>query len=71
MKKNDEKKITSQLAGSGRYSLVARWAGGNNAGHTVFVKGNKYKTHLVPSGVFYGIPSLVGPGCVLHPKDDE
>jgi adenylosuccinate synthase len=33
----------------------------------VFVNGNKYKTHLVPSGVFYGIPSLVGPGCVLHP----
>lgn len=47
---------------------MARWAGGNNAGHTVFVDGNKYKTHLVPSGVFYGIKSVVGPGCVLHPK---
>lgn len=34
----------------------------------MFVNGQKYKTHLVPSGVFYGIPSLVGPGCVLHPK---
>jgi len=67
-------KITSQLAsslnsdGSPYYSLVARWAGGNNAGHTVYVNGNKYKTHLVPSGVFHGIPSLVGPACVLHPE---
>jgi len=61
-------KITSHLAKTGRYDLVARWAGGNNAGHTVYVDGNKYKTHLVPSGVFYGIPSLVGPGCVLHKK---
>jgi adenylosuccinate synthase len=67
-------KITSQLAskknadGSSFYSLVARWAGGNNAGHTVYVEGKKYKTHLVPSGVFHGIPSLVGPACVLHPK---
>ena len=61
-------KITSHLAGTGEYDLVARWAGGNNAGHTVFKDGEKYKTHLVPSGVFYGIPSLVGPGCVLHPE---
>jgi adenylosuccinate synthase len=67
-------KITSQLAsevaGSGLpyYSLVARWAGGNNAGHTVYVDGKKFKTHLVPSGVFHGIPSLVGPACVLHPE---
>lgn len=59
--------VASQLAKTGNYNLVARWAGGNNAGHTVYVGGYKYKTHLVPSGVFFGIPSLVGPGCVLHP----
>jgi len=59
-------KIASHLAKVGKYDLVARWAGGNNAGHTVYVNGKKYKTHLVPSGVFHGIPSLVGPGCVLH-----
>lgn len=47
--------------------MVARWAGGNNAGHTVFVDSKKYKTHLVPSGVFYGKLSVVGPACVLHP----
>jgi len=61
-------KITGYLAKSGNYDLVARWAGGNNAGHTVYVDGKKYATHLVPSGIFYGIQSLVGPGCVLHPE---
>ena len=67
-------KITSQLAktkksdGSSYYDIVGRWAGGNNAGHTVFVDGKKYKTHLVPSGVFFGVKSVVGPGCVLNIK---
>lgn len=61
-------KVVSQLSKNGDYNLVARWAGGNNAGHTIYVDGNKYKTHLIPSGVFYGIPSLIGPGCVLHPS---
>jgi adenylosuccinate synthase len=67
-------KITSALAserlsnGEAAYDMVARWAGGNNAGHTVYVGGLKYKTHLVPSGVFYGIPSIIGPGCVVHPE---
>ena len=67
-------KITSHLAadknsdGSSYYSLVARWAGGNNAGHTVYVDGKSYKTHVVPSGVFHGVKSLIGPACVLHPE---
>lgn len=60
-------KISSHLASSGNYDFVARWAGGNNAGHTVYVNQKKYKTHLVPSGVFHGVKSVVGPGCVLHP----
>tara|TARA_B100000131_G_scaffold240979_1_gene233306 strand:+ start:519 stop:1535 length:1017 start_codon:yes stop_codon:yes gene_type:complete len=65
-------KITSELAkrlnqdGTSYYSTVARWAGGNNAGHTVYVEGKKYKTHLIPSGIFYGIKSVIGPGCVLN-----
>ena len=67
-------KVTSQLAstknedGSNYYDTVARWGGGNNAGHTVFVEGEKYKTHLIPSGVFHGVQSLIGPGCVLNPE---
>jgi len=61
-------KITSQLAASGEYDYVCRWAGGNNAGHTVYVDGQKYKTHLIPSGIFYGIKSVIGPGCVVNVK---
>ncbi len=60
-------KITGYLAKTGEYSSVIRWAGGNNAGHTVYVDGKKYATHLIPSGVFYNTPSIIGPGCVLHP----
>ena len=65
-------KITSYLSskkflsGKSYYDFVVRWAGGNNAGHTVYVDGKKFKTHLVPSGIFYGINSIVGPNCVLH-----
>jgi len=48
------------------YNFVVRWGGGANAGHTVYVDGKKYKTHLVPSGVFHGIQSVIGPGCVVN-----
>ena len=47
------------------YDFVARWAGGSNAGHTIFHNGVKYKTHIVPAGIFHGITSLIGPGCVV------
>ena len=59
-------KVTSALVKEGEYDFVCRWAGGNNAGHTVFVDGKKYKTHLIPSGVFHGVTSVIGPGCVVH-----
>lgn len=60
--------VASYLSSDNHYQAVARWAGGNNAGHTVYVDGKKYKTHLIPSGVFYGKLSIIGPGCVLHPE---
>ena len=59
-------KIVSQLSKSGIYDFVCRWAGGNNAGHTIYVKGKKYKTHLIPSGIFFGIKSVIGPDCVVN-----
>lgn len=61
-------KIVAQLACLKKYDFVCRWAGGNNAGHTVYHNNNKYKTHLIPSGIFYGIPSIIGPGCVVNKK---
>ena len=60
-------KIVSALVKKNDYDFVCRWAGGNNAGHTVFIKGRKYKTHLVPSGIFHGVRSIIGPACVVHP----
>ena len=61
-------KIIADLSKQGNYSYVCRWAGGNNAGHTIYIDNKKYKTHLIPSGIFYGIPSIIGPGCVVNKK---
>jgi len=61
-------KIVSFLSKKGQYNFVCRWAGGNNAGHTIYLNGKKYKTHLIPSGVFFGIPSIIGPDCVINQK---
>lgn len=61
-------KIVAQLAKSGKYNYVCRWAGGNNAGHTIYINNQKYKTHLIPSGIFYNIKSIIGPDCVVNKK---
>jgi adenylosuccinate synthase len=58
-------KVTSHLTFLNEYDYVCRWAGGSNAGHTIYVDGKKYKTHIVPAGVFKGVRSVIGPGCVL------
>jgi adenylosuccinate synthase len=59
-------KIVSYLSKSGKYDLVCRWGGGNNAGHTIYLNQKKYKTHLIPSGIFYQVTSIIGPGCVIN-----
>ena len=59
-------KIVSALARE--YDYVCRWNGGDNAGHTIYVNDKKYSTHLIPSGVFHGIKSIIGPGCVINIK---
>ena len=61
-------KITAWLAANRKYNYVCRWAGGSNAGHTIYVNGIKYKTHIIPAGVFFGIPSIIGPGCVVNKR---
>ncbi|HON36048.1 MAG TPA: adenylosuccinate synthase [Methanothrix sp.] len=50
------------------YDIIARFQGGDNAGHTVVVGGKKYKLHLVPSGAIFGRRLLIGPGVVLNPR---
>ncbi len=61
-------KIVSELAKSGEYDMICRWGGGQNAGHTIYIDGIKYKTNLIPGGVFYNIPSIIGPDCVVNEK---
>ena len=59
-------KLVAFLSRTNSYDYVCRWNGGHNAGHTIYVNGKKYKTNLIPSGVFYGIKSYIGPNCVLN-----
>jgi len=53
------------------YDLILRYNGGANAGHTVYHDGKKVVTHLVPIGVLFGIPSVIGLGCVVNIKKLE
>eukprot|EP01090_Pellita_catalonica_P023132 TRINITY_DN930_c0_g1_i2.p2 TRINITY_DN930_c0_g1~~TRINITY_DN930_c0_g1_i2.p2 ORF type:complete len:459 (+),score=76.49 TRINITY_DN930_c0_g1_i2:53-1429(+) len=49
------------------YDIIARCAGGSNAGHTVIVEGRKYAFHLMPSGILHKRATcLIGNGVVLH-----
>ena len=59
-------KITSELAKTKNYEFVCRWSGGDNAGHTIYISNEKYETHLIPSGIFYNIKSIIGPDCVVN-----
>ncbi|MBP2031234.1 adenylosuccinate synthase [Methanohalophilus levihalophilus] len=49
------------------YDIVARFQGGDNAGHTVKAGGKVYKLHLIPSGFLLDSRVLIGPGTVLNP----
>ena len=60
-------KVTHQLCSKGNYTHVIRFNGGCNAGHTIYHEGKKFVTHHIPAGVFYGIESIIGPGCVIDP----
>ena len=53
---------------SEKFSVVARYAGGHNAGHTVIINGQRFVLQLVPCGVLrQGCSSVVGNGVVLDP----
>lgn len=59
-------KIVDMMAS--QYDIVARFQGGDNAGHTVVAEGKTYKLHLIPSGVLFGARLLIGPGTVMNPR---
>src|SRR3954447_20439366 len=52
-----------------RFALVARFQGGHNAGHTVYVNGAKFILRLIPSGILHpGITCVIGNGVVIDPQ---
>ncbi|RRD78392.1 adenylosuccinate synthase [Alloprevotella sp. OH1205_COT-284] len=51
-----------------RYDLVARFAGGPNAGHTIIFEGKKFVLRSIPSGIFdENKINIIGNGCVIAP----
>ena len=58
-------KVTHHLSRTKKYTHVLRYNGGCNAGHTIFHKGKKFVTHQIPAGVFFGVRSIIGSGCVV------
>ncbi len=59
-------KIVDYLASG--YDVIARFQGGPNAGHTLYVNGNKVVLHTMPSGVFHPhCLNLIGNGVVIDP----
>ena len=52
-----------------RADVVVRFQGGNNAGHTIVRDGEKWKFHLIPSGILYpGKTCIIGNGVVVDPR---
>jgi adenylosuccinate synthase len=50
------------------YNIIARFQGGPNAGHTLYIHDKKVVLHTIPSGVFHGhILNVIGNGVVLDP----
>tara|TARA_B100000959_G_scaffold280760_1_gene343236 strand:+ start:12844 stop:14124 length:1281 start_codon:yes stop_codon:yes gene_type:complete len=60
-------KFTDLLAGE--MTMVVRYQGGHNAGHTLVVAGESFALQLVPSGVLYGhVTPVIGNGVVVDPR---
>jgi len=52
-----------------RAKIVARFQGGNNAGHTVVIGDEKYALHLLPSGILTpGVVPVISNGVVIDPE---
>ena len=52
-----------------RFDIVARYQGGHNAGHTVYVNGTKFVLRLIPSGILHSaVVCVIGNGVVVDPQ---
>jgi len=65
---DESKALTvARKAKSGSYTAVARYNGGNNAGGKVVTEeGEVFKFNLLPAGLAYGIPAIIGKGVLLN-----
>ena len=62
-------KATDLLATTDTIDFVVRTSGGHNAGHTIVVNGEKFATHLLPSGILTpGCTSVIANGVVVSPE---
>ncbi len=62
-------KATDLLATNSTIDYVVRTSGGHNAGHTIVVNGEKFATHLLPSGILTpGCTSVIANGVVVSPE---
>jgi adenylosuccinate synthase len=60
-------RITDLLAE--QVDIVARYSGGDNAGHTITIGADIFKLHLIPSGIIHpGVLCLLGNGVVINPR---
>ncbi len=54
---------------SEKADLVVRYAGGNNAGHTIIIGDERFALSVIPSGVMYpGVTPVIAAGCVVDPQ---
>ncbi len=61
--------LLAQQQGAGSIDYVVRTSGGHNAGHTIVVNGEKFATHLLPSGILTpGATSVIANGVVVSPE---
>ena len=62
-------KATDQLTTTETIDYVVRTSGGHNAGHTIVINGEKFATHLLPSGILTpGATSVIANGVVVSPE---
>ena len=62
-------KTVDVLAQKPEYQVIVRYQGGNNAGHTVIVDGQKHAFHLIPSGILYPDKTcVIGNGVIINPQ---
>ncbi|PIS09275.1 adenylosuccinate synthase [Candidatus Beckwithbacteria bacterium CG10_big_fil_rev_8_21_14_0_10_34_10] len=62
-------KMVDTVAQKKEFKSIVRFQGGNNAGHTIVVKGEKHAFHLLPSGILYKDKTcLIGNGVIIDPR---